>query len=164
MACKDILMLLLAIAPNHVQLAPGSLRSGAIPEILKLGEELQAAAKQIIDGWEDLTNRAINAMEQRVMTNAGGATSHSAHPALVIVPGETNEDREERCIEALLTLRRGTEYFGQALPHKVYTVLAENLQRGSFRDLLLRHPELFQVNGDPANWSFQVRITAGVQP
>ena len=158
-------MLLLTIAPNDVQLAPRSLRPGAIPEIRELAQQLHEQLHQQV-GWEGLTNRAINAMQERGLSNAG-VTSHgatAARPALVIVPGETDEDREARCIAALQTLNRGTEYWGQSLPRPVYTVLAENLQPGSLRDLLLRHHELFQVNGNPTHWSFQVRITAGVQP
>ena len=165
MACKGILMLLLTIAPNHVQLAPGSLQPGAIPEIRELAQQLHEQLHQQV-GWEGLTNRAINAMQERGLSNAG-VTSHgatAARPALVIVPGETDEDREARCIVALQSLTQGTEYWGQGLPHRVWTVLAENLPHGGLRPLLLQHPNIFQVDGDPAHWSFQVRITAGVQP
>ena len=158
MACKDILMLLLAIAPFHMQLAPGSL--GAIPQIRELGQQLQRRVE-----WKDLTDQATVAMEWRVASNAG-ATSHgatAARPTLVLVPGETDEDREARCIVALQTLKRGTVYRAHALPRGVFTVLAENLPRGGLRPLLLQHPNIFQVDGNAPQLSFRV-ITAGVQP
>ena len=89
MACDDILMLLLAIAPDHVMLAPAS--SEDITQIRKLGRQLQWRVE-----WEDLTDQATEAMERRLGSPAG-ATSHgaaAARPALEFVPRDTDEDHE----------------------------------------------------------------------
>ena len=106
-ACKDIMMLLLAIAPNGVQLTSGSWRPGSIPHIRKMAEELQ----QVV-GWHHLTQLATEAMARRV-PSATGAARHGASqrpPALVLVPGETDADREAHCIAALQTLQPGRVY------------------------------------------------------
>ena len=166
MACKDILMLLLAIAPNDVQLADGSWHPGAIPRIQNLGDRLQRAVRWDIHNelaTEAMKRLATEAMARRHAQALQGATSHGAseaRPTLVRVPGEIDADREARCIAALQTLPRGTEHSGNALPRRAWTVLAENLPRGSLRPLLLRHPDIFRVDGAPAQWTFQV-IAAG---
>ena len=89
-----------------------------------------------------------------------GVTDHGsskARPSLVLVPGETDADREARCIVALQTLRRGEEHSPTALPRQVWAVLAENLAPGSLKPLLLRHPDLFWIaDGAGHPWTFQV--------
>ena len=83
------------------------------PRIRNLGEELQ----QVV-GWHHLTQLATEAMARRV-TSATGATSHGASQrplVLVLVPGETDTEREARCIAALQTLRPGRGVL-HVLPH-----------------------------------------------
>ena len=54
MACKETLMLLLAIVPNDVQLAPGSFHHGSISRIRNLAGELSHAVQRE-EGWHHLT-------------------------------------------------------------------------------------------------------------
>ena len=158
MACKDMLMMLLAIAPNDVQLAPGSFRHGSLPRIRNLAGELSHAVQQE-EGWHHLTQLATDAMARR-LPSAPGVTDHGsskARPALVLVPRGADADREARCIVALHTLRRGEEHSPTALPRQVWAVLAENLVPGSLTPLLLRHPDLFWIaDGAGHPWTFQV--------
>ena len=164
-------MLLLAIVPNGVQLAPGSFHRGSLPHIRNLAGELSHAVQQE-KGWHHLTQLATDAMAGR-LPSAPGVTDHGsskARPALVLVPGETDADREARCIAALQTLHPGKEHSPTALPRQVWAVLAENLAPGSFKHLLLGHHDLFWIvestsasasAGHP--WTFQV-IGAGQPP
>ena len=149
-------MLLLAIGPNQVQLAQGSLRHGSLPRIRNLAVKLSHAVQPEL-GW--LTQLATDAMAGR-LPSAPGVTDHGsskARPALVLVPGETDADREARCIVALQTLCRGKEHSPTALPRQVWAVLAENLAPGSLKPLLLRRPDLFWIaDGAGHPWTFQV--------
>ena len=124
MACKDMLMMLLAIAPNGVQLAPGSFHTSSLPRIRNLAVSLWCAV-----GWHHLSQLATDAMAGR-LPSAPRVTDHSsskACPALVLVPQETDADQEAQCIVALQPLHRGKEHYLTALPHQVWAVLAENV-------------------------------------
>ena len=70
MACEDSLMLLLAIAPNGVQLAPGSFRRGSLPHIRNLAGELSHAVQQE-EVWHHLTQFATAAMARRLPSPPG---------------------------------------------------------------------------------------------
>ena len=156
MACDDILMLLLAIAPDHVMLAPAS--SKDITQIWKLGRQLQWRVE-----WEALTHRATEAMERRLGSPAG-ATCHgaaAARSALLLLPGETVEDHDAPCIRALQSLQHGIWHWGHRLPRRVYSVLAENLPPDGLLPLLIRHSDIFWVDGNDPHVSFQVMLAVG---
>ena len=147
-------MLLLAIAPNGAQLAPGSFRHGSLPRIRNLAGELSHAVH-----GHHLIQLATDAMAGR-FPSAPGVTDHGsskARPALVLVPGETDDDRDARCIVALHTLCRGEARSPTALARQVWAVLAENLAPGSLKPLLLMHPDLFWIaDGAGHPWTFHV--------
>lgn len=150
-ACKTTLAFLLAVNPEAVHLAPGSMRDGGA----SIGRIRQAARDvgewDTAAFWQEV--RQHQARERPLPMKQMRPPVSDGAPGWEMVP-----TAEGRAVDALKTLRPGVIYRPDRLPQAVWQVLEEEVPKGGLRDFMRARPELFEVIDTPGVKGFEFRV------
>ena len=146
-ACKTTLAFLLAVNPDAVHLAPGSLQHGAASV-----ERIRQAARDVGD-WD------VAAFWQEGRQQQARERPLPKKQMLAPVPDGAAEwqmaaTTEGRAVDALKTLRPGVAHRPDRLPQAVWQVLERELPKGGLRDFMMARPDMFEVVDTPGSKGF----------
>ena len=142
-ACKTTLAFLLAMNPEAVHLAPGSLKQGdaSVENIRKAAREIRVFGTL----WNEARQQVARARPE------GKKVTRSVAPV--------SDRAKETALEALLKLPPGI-HRPSHLPRFVWMTLQVELPRGGLRSFLMEYPHVFEVvdNAGSEDFSFERKV------
>ena len=129
-ACKTTLAFFLAVNPEAVHLAPGSMKHGtaSVKTIRKAAQEIGEWDCGAF--WQEARQQVarVRPEPKRMQSNA-----------------PVTDRARENALDALMTLSVGS-HSASHLPRAVWTTLEAELPQGGLRDFLGQHPDFFEIH------------------